>query len=77
MAWKSGDFYFEDDSIQTVMRQLSRWYNIEISYKGNIPTDGFNAQISRSKNISAILHILENTKGVHFKIEGRRVTIIE
>ncbi len=76
-AWKSGDFYFEDDSIQTVMRQLSRWYNIEITYEGNITKDGFNAQISRSKNISAILHILENTKGVHFKIEGRRVTVIE
>jgi transmembrane sensor len=76
-AWKSGDFYFEDDAIQTVMRQLSRWYNIEISYKGNMPTDGFNAQISRSKNISAILQILENTKGVHFKIEGRRVTVID
>lgn len=76
-AWKSGDFYFEDDSIQTVMRQLSRWYNIEVSYEGHVTTDGFNAQISRSKNISAILHILENTKGVHFKIEGRRITVIE
>jgi len=76
-AWKSGDFYFEDDNIQTVMRQLSRWYNIEIKYEGNITKEGFNAQISRSKNISAILHILENTKGVHFKVEGRRITVIE
>jgi transmembrane sensor len=76
-AWKSGDFYFEDDSIQTVMRQLSRWYNIEVTYEGNITKEGFNAQISRSKNISAILYILENTKGVHFKIEGRRITVIE
>jgi transmembrane sensor len=76
-AWKNGDFYFEDDSIQTVMRQLSRWYNIEISYKGNMPTDGFTAQISRSKNISAILQLLENTGGVHFKIDGRRITVIE
>jgi transmembrane sensor len=76
-AWKSGDFYFEDDNIQTVMRQLSRWYNIDVSYEGNITKEGFNAQIGRSKNISAILHILENTKGVHFKIEGRRVTVIE
>jgi ferric-dicitrate binding protein FerR (iron transport regulator) len=76
-AWKNGDFYFEDDSIQAVMRQLSRWYNIQVNYEGHIPTDGFNAQISRSKNISAILQILANTKGVHFKIEGRRITVIE
>ena len=77
IAWKSDDFYFEDDNIQTIMRELSRWYNIEINYEGNIPTEGFDAQISRNKNISAVLHILENTKGVHFKIEGRRVTVIE
>jgi transmembrane sensor len=77
IAWKNDDFYFEDDNIQTIMRELSRWYNIEIDYEGNIPAEGFDAQISRNKNISAVLHILENTKGVHFKIEGRRVTVIE
>jgi ferric-dicitrate binding protein FerR (iron transport regulator) len=76
-AWKSGDFYFEDDSIQAVMRQLSRWYNIEVNYEGHLPTDGFTAQISRGKNISAILQLLENTGGVHFKIDGRRITVIE
>ena len=76
-AWESGDFYFEDDSIQAVMRQLSRWYNIDVNYEGNLPTDGFTARISRSKNISAILQLLENTGGVHFKIDGRRITVIE
>ena len=76
-AWKSGDFYFENDNIQTVMRQLARWYNIEIIYEGDVTTDGFNARISRTQDLSNILHILENTKGVHFKIEGRRVTVIQ
>jgi ferric-dicitrate binding protein FerR (iron transport regulator) len=76
-AWRTGDFYFEDDNIKTVMRQLSRWYNVEINYDGDVTTERFNAQISRSKNISVILHILENTKGVHFKVEGRRITVIE
>jgi len=77
IAWKSGDFYFENDDIQTVMRQLSRWYNIDVKYEGHVTTEGFNGQISRNKNISAILNILENTKGVHFKIEGRRITVIQ
>jgi len=76
-AWASDDFYFENDNIQTIMRQLSRWYNIQVSYEGNITTNIFTAQISRAKNISAVLHILENTKGVHFKIEGRRLTVIQ
>ena len=76
-AWRNGDFYFEDDNIQTVMRELSRWYNVKINYEGDMTTESFDAQISRNKNISAVLHILENTKGVHFKIEGRRITVIE
>ncbi len=76
-AWKDGDFNFDNDKITTVMRELGRWYNIEVVYQGKIPTDGFHAIISRKQNISAVLHGLENTKGVHFKIEGRRVTVIE
>jgi transmembrane sensor len=77
IAWKNGDFYFENDNIKTVMLELSRWYNIEVAYLGEVTTDGFNAQISRRKNISEVLHLLESTKGVHFKIEGRRVTVIQ
>ena len=77
IAWKNDDFYFENDNIQTVMRELARWYNIEVNYEGDMTSDGFTARISRTKNISTILHILENTKGVHFKIDGRRVTVIE
>lgn len=77
VAWKNNDFYFENDNIETVMKELSRWYNIEVKYEGNITTENFTAQISRNKNISSILQILENTKGVHFKVEGRRVTVIK
>ena len=77
VAWKAGDFYFEDDNIQTIMKQLSRWYNVKVDYDGDLTTESFTAQISRTKNISEILQILENTKGVHFKIEGRRVTVIK
>jgi transmembrane sensor len=76
-AWKNGDFDFEDENIQSIMRQLSRWYNIEVIYEGNITSDGLTAQITRNRNISGILHILQNTQTVKFKIEGRRVTVIE
>jgi ferric-dicitrate binding protein FerR (iron transport regulator) len=76
-AWKDGNFHFEGDNIQSVMRQLSRWYNIDVTYKGRITDEVFYADISRNRNISAVLKVLQNTKGVHFKIEGRRVTVIE
>jgi transmembrane sensor len=76
-AWKTGNFHFEGEPIQTVMRQLTRWYNIDVSYQGEPTKDVFYADISRNRNISAVLTLLENTNGVHFKVEGRRVTVIE
>ncbi|MCC8424297.1 FecR family protein [Mucilaginibacter sp. UR6-11] len=76
-AWKNGNFHFEGDNIQSVMRQLSRWYNIDVIYQGPVTNEVFFADISRDRNISAALKILQNTKDVHFKIEGRRVIIIE
>lgn len=75
LAWKKGDFVFNGENIRTVMRELARWYNIEVSYQGSITETGFYIRISRSKNISEVLKMLERTGKVHFKIEGRRVTV--
>jgi transmembrane sensor len=77
IAWKNGYFRFNDQHIESIMKQLARWYNIEVVYQGKIPTDGFNGKVSRNKNISQVLKALEATKIVHFKVEGRRVTVIE
>ncbi|MDB5150301.1 MAG: hypothetical protein JWQ57_4321 [Mucilaginibacter sp.] len=76
-AWKDGNFRFQNDDIQTIMRQLARWYNIEVRYQGTPPKDKFSGRISRSSPISAVLHMMELTNHVHFKIEGRRVTVIQ
>lgn len=75
-AWKDGNFRFQNEDIQTIMRQLSRWYNIEVLYQGNPPADKFSGRISRRSPISAVLHMMELTNHIHFKIEGRRVTVI-
>ena len=77
LAWKNGYFLFNDENITSIMNKLSRWYNVDIQYQGNITTEGFNGIISRNKNISQVLSILQKTKGVHFKIEGRRVTVMQ
>ncbi|MDR6783781.1 transmembrane sensor [Pedobacter africanus] len=76
MAWKNGYFRFNQEGIQDIMRKLSRWYNIEVAYQGNITTEKFTGTVNRDKNISEVLLMLEQTKGVHFKIEGRKVTVI-
>lgn len=76
-AWKDGYFRFYDEKIQDIMKKLERWYDIEVVYEGKMTTEGFTGKVSRNKNISQVLMILEKTKGVHFKIEGRRVTVID
>jgi ferric-dicitrate binding protein FerR (iron transport regulator) len=75
LAWKDGNFVFNDANIEKIMQDIARWYNIEVFYEGPSPTGAFSGNISRSKNISQILKALESTKLVHFKIEGRKVYV--
>ena len=57
------------------MRQLTRWYNIEVAYEGTLTNEVFYATLTRQRPISSVLKALEKTKGVHFRIEGRRVIV--
>ena len=77
LAWKNGYFRFNDENIKSVMRKLARWYNIEVQYDPNITKDGMNGKVSRYKNIDQVLSALEATQTVHFKVEGRRVTVMK
>jgi transmembrane sensor len=76
-AWKDGYFLFKDEDIQSIMRKVSRWYNVEVTYSGKIPDVGFGGNISRSKDIDEVLNVLQLTNAVHFKVEGRRVTVMQ
>nr|WP_162988974.1 FecR family protein [Pedobacter schmidteae] len=75
--WKNGGFYFNDEDIYSIMRKLARWYDVEVVYKGNVPAVPFGAEIDRSKKLSEVLSLLEKSGGIHFKIEGRRVTVMQ
>jgi len=75
-AWKNGYFIFSNENIESIMRKVSRWYNIDITYQGNLSNKDFVGTISRDKNISELLKMLELTGAIHFKIEGRRVTVM-
>lgn len=77
IAWTNGFFRFNDAKIESVMRILSRWYDIDVAYEGKVTDEGFYGKISRYKNISQVLKMLEKTKVVHFKVEGRRVTLMQ
>lgn len=75
-AWKDGQFVFVNENIQSIMRKVSRWYNVDIEYRGNLSNKDFVGTISRKKNISELLKMLELTGAVHFSIEGRRITVM-
>ena len=73
-AWKNGLFQFNGYSIETIMRQISRWYNVEVVYEGEIPTGHFSGIVSRSNNISQVLKVME-AGGIGFRIDARKITV--
>lgn len=74
VAWKDGNFQFENTSIQDVMRQLSRWYDVEISYRGTV-NKHFVGNISRDVKLSQVLSMLQQTSEVKFVIDGKKIIV--
>lgn len=74
MAWKNGLFQFDDVTIQTVLNQVARWYDVEVVYERDVSKDRFKGKIYRNTDIAKLLNILE-LSGAHFKIEGKRVIV--
>lgn len=77
MAWKNGDFRFNEERIDEIMLKISRWYDIEVTYHGPISKEKFSGKISRNKNISEVLNMLSYSNVVRFIVEGRRVTVMQ
>jgi len=75
MAWKDGYFEFDGASLETVLRQLARWYDVEIDYGGHVPAKTFIGEIPRDASLSVVLNVLEKT-GVHFRIQGRNIVVL-
>lgn len=77
IAWKNGLFHFENADIGSVMRQLSRWYDVDVSYKDRLTTNLFYADIPRTTNLSDALKALALTGKVHFEIKGKNILVEE
>jgi ferric-dicitrate binding protein FerR (iron transport regulator) len=76
VAWKNGKFIFISEDITSVMRKLSRWYNVEVVYKNKCSAATFTGVISRYDDISRILNKINYTGAVHLTIEGRRIVVM-
>ncbi len=76
IAWKNGKFKFTNENIESLMRKVARWYDVQVEYRGNISKEGFGGQVSSSRNVSEVLEVLQLTGLVHFEIEGRRIIVL-
>ena len=75
IAWKNGRFNFENAGIEMIMRQLSRWYDVEIEYNGKTD-DLFIAEMPRDIKLSDALKALELTGRVRFEIDGKKIIVM-
>ncbi len=74
VAWRNGRTFFKDADVPTILRLISRWYDVDVIYQGNLSPRHINGAISRNAPLSELLKILEMNK-IHFKMEGKKMTV--
>lgn len=74
MAWKNGLFNFQNTDLKTVMRQIARWYNVDIVYEGKIPDLKFGGDIIRDQSLQQVLLILKDVE-INCRIENKTIII--
>lgn len=72
IAWKKGYFYFKDTDMKTVMRQISRWYDVDVEYRGNGSETAFSGKLYRNVNIAKVLEMLSYFK-IDYKITDSKL----
>ncbi len=74
VAWKNGYFHFENADLRSILRQFSRWYDIEVVFEGELKNRTFLAIVSRESSLSSVLKML-NANDVKFRIEGKKLIV--
>jgi transmembrane sensor len=75
IAWKNGQFFFENEPIKNIMKKIARWYDVEVIYEDDVTGKTVWGSVTRYAKVSKVLSILELTGGIHFKVEGRRIIV--
>lgn len=75
VAWKNGRMMFNNADLAAIMRQVKKWYDVEIVYSGTIPKRYFTADLSRNTNLSELLKVLELSK-IHFRVEDKKLIVM-
>jgi transmembrane sensor len=74
VAWKNGYFQFNESDLGSIMRQLSRWYNVDVVFEGRSPDELFHLKTPRNLSLNEVLKIFE-INGINLKIEGRKLIV--
>lgn len=74
IAWKNGLFQFKSADLKAILRQIARWYDVEVVYVGNVNLH-FTGQLTRNENVSSLFEKLALTGEVHFKIDGKKIIV--
>ena len=75
LAWKQGEFRFQGMKIAAIMRQIARWYDVDVEFRGPQPVNAFSGVIPRKKDVDELLTVLEQTDDVHFTLQGRKIIV--
>ncbi|NII25228.1 FecR family protein [Pseudoflavitalea sp. X16] len=76
IAWKNGLFRFKDTDIKELMRQVERWYDVEVEYQTKRRDQVYTGIVARSENLSSVLQLLELTGTVHFRVQGKKIIVL-
>jgi ferric-dicitrate binding protein FerR (iron transport regulator) len=74
IAWKDGMFSFENDDVKSVMRSIARWYNVDVSYKGDLSDIVFSGEIFRTAKLSEVFEILK-LNNVQLDVQGKTIIV--
>jgi transmembrane sensor len=76
IAWKNGLFLFNNENLESIMRKISRWYNVKIEYQDqSVKKEVFLGSLSRFKNASEVMDMLEQTGKIHFEVKGSLIIV--
>lgn len=78
VSWKNGMFLFDDESLNSIMRKIERWYDVEVVFEPNVDQNKlYGGGVSRYDSVSKVLEKLAMAGKINFKIEGRRIVVMK
>lgn len=75
IAWKEGRFRFDEMNIKPIMRQISRWYDVDIVYEGDMSGIALSGSVPRKENVVQLLKALEMSGSVRFEMKGNKIVV--